>query len=102
MVNERAKANSSAEATAEFIEGYDPPHPPNGSETINGEHHEFGPQRSLERFLEFCSYAYPAKHYLLFILGHGVVVGNDVFLFDENADEHSLKLGALGSGTEKV
>jgi Clostripain family len=88
-------------ATAEFIEGYDPPHPPNGLETINGEHHEFGPQRSLDRFLEFCSYAYPAKHYLLFILGHGVVVGNDVFLFDENADEHSLKLGTLGNVLRK-
>jgi hypothetical protein len=33
---------------------------------------------------------------MLFILGHGVVVGNDVFLFDQNAEEQSLKLGALG------
>ena len=90
-----------SKATSDFIEGYDPPHPPNGRETINGETHEFGPQRSLDRFLEFCSYAYPAKHYLLFILGHGVVVGNDVFLLDENADEHSLKLGTLGKILKK-
>lgn len=83
-------------AISELVENYDPPDPPAGRETINGEHHEFGPQRSLGRFLEFCSYAYPAEHYFLFILGHGVVVGNDVFLFDENADEHSLKLAALG------
>lgn len=84
-------------AISELVAGYDPPAPPAGRETINGEHHEFGPQRSLARFLEFCSYAYPAKHYMLFILGHGVVVGNDVFLFDENADEHSLKLATLGN-----
>lgn len=88
-------------AISEFVKGYDPPHPPNGRETIDGEHHELGPQRSLDKFLEFCSYAYPAKHYLLFILGHGVVVGNDVFLFDENADEHSLKLGTLGKVLKK-
>jgi len=83
-------------AISELVKGYDPPEPPKGSETINGETHEFGPQRSLERFLEFCGYNYPARHYMLFILGHGVVVGNDVFLFDENADEHSLKLATLG------
>jgi len=84
-------------AISELVKGYDPPEPPVGRETINGENLEFGPQRSLQRFLEFCSYAYPAKHYMLFILGHGVVVGNDVFLFDENADEHSLKLATLGN-----
>ncbi len=84
-------------AIGEFVKNYNPPHPPNGRETINGETHEFGPQRSLDRFLEFCSYAYPAKHYLLFIIGHGVVVGNDVFLFDESGDEQSLKLGTLGN-----
>ena len=83
-------------AISELVRGYDPPEPPKGRETINGESHEFGPQQSLKHFLEFCSYAYPAKHYMLFILGHGVVVGNDVFLFDENADEHSLKLATLG------
>ena len=83
-------------AISELVKGYDPPEPPAGRETINGETHEFGPQRSLQRFLEFCSYEYPARHYMLFILGHGVVVGNDVFLFDENADEHSLKLATLG------
>jgi hypothetical protein len=82
-------------AISELVKGYDPHHPPNGTETINGETQELGPQRSLDKFLEFCSYAYPAKHYLLFILGHGVVVGNDVFLFDENAEERSLKLGSL-------
>lgn len=88
-------------AIREFVKGYNPPHPPAGTETIDGAPRELGPQRSLDKFLEFCSAAYPAKHYLLFILGHGVVVGNDVFLFDENADEQTLKLGTLGKVLKK-
>jgi hypothetical protein len=54
------------------------------------------PQKSLASFLKFCSDNYPAKHYMLFIVGHGVVVGNDTFLFDEHSDgEQSLSLPAL-------
>ena len=45
---------------------------------------ERSPKESLETFLEFCRKKYPADRYMLFILGHGVVVGNDVFLFDSN------------------
>jgi hypothetical protein len=35
---------------------------------------------------------------MLFILGHGLVVGNDIFLFDEHvdSDQHSLSLTDLG------
>jgi hypothetical protein len=33
---------------------------------------------------------------MLFLLGHGVVVGNDIFLLDENASEQSLTLTNLG------
>lgn len=58
----------------------------------NGRREEASPQESLHAFLEFCATNYQAEHYLLFILGHGVVVGNDIFLFDENAPEHSLTL----------
>ena len=45
---------------------------------------EMAPRRSLELFLQFCQDNYPARHYMLFMVGHGVVVGNDVFLRDEN------------------
>jgi len=83
--------------TGKFIRGYDPPQPPNGLEMVKGQEQEIGPKKSLRKFLKFCRDNYPAKHYLLFILGHGVVVGNDVFLYDENADEHSLKLSEFGS-----
>src|SRR5438045_5227136 len=33
---------------------------------------------------------------MLFILGHGLVVGNDMFLFDEHAEKPSLSLRDLG------
>lgn len=55
------------------------------------------PKDSLQRFLSFCVNKYPARHYALFILGHGVVVGNDVFLFDEHASRHALSLHELGA-----
>ncbi|HKQ05242.1 MAG TPA: clostripain-related cysteine peptidase [Blastocatellia bacterium] len=45
---------------------------------------EQSPRESLANFLEFCRLNYPARRYMLFILGHGVVVGNDIFLLDEN------------------
>lgn len=55
-----------------------------------------GPTESLRTFLRFCASTYKAKHYMLFILGHGLVVGDDVFLFDEHAATHSVTLKELG------
>ena len=69
---------------------FDPPVP---SRKMSGEQN---PDAALEDFLHFCRRHYPAHNYMLFILGHGLVVGNDVFLFDEHAEEHSLKLERLG------
>jgi Clostripain family len=45
---------------------------------------ELAPKDSLDLFLEFCQANYPARHYMLFIVGHGVVVGNELFLRDEH------------------
>ncbi|HEY0380423.1 MAG TPA: clostripain-related cysteine peptidase [Pyrinomonadaceae bacterium] len=83
---------------------YGPPIPPNdrsvSAEGSRGRSVELSPRQSLENFLKFCREQYPARHYMLFILGHGVVVGNDIFLFDEHVDEHtdahSLSLVELG------
>jgi len=50
---------------------------------------ETSPSESLGAFLKFCRETYPARRYMLFILGHGVVVGNDVFLFDANPGEET-------------
>jgi hypothetical protein len=58
---------------------------------------EIDPEKALRGFLKFCREKYRARHYMLFIIGHGVVVGNDVFLFDEHvSDKHSLKLKEFG------
>lgn len=57
---------------------FDPPLPPDKMTK------ELSPRDSLEEFLKFCQEHYPARHYMLFIVGHGVIVGNDLFLHDEN------------------
>jgi hypothetical protein len=49
------------------------------------------PEESLRSFLEFCATHYPAEHYMLFILGHGVIVGNEIFLFDEHTDDNNAR-----------
>ena len=74
----------------------------NGHGPENGRHREPGPYQSLLNFLNFCSSSYPAKHYMLFIIGHGVVVGNDIFLFDAHAEEqHSITLAQMGDALLK-
>lgn len=88
------------EIRKKFYTEYEQPAPPGSekrkskSDTRTGEP---GPKESLTDFLEYCRKHYEAKHYMLFILGHGVVVGNDVFLLDEHGAEHSLSLRDLGS-----
>ena len=74
---------------------YDPGLPPNGIVYDRGKYTELDPQSSLNNFLMFCADFYPANHYILFLLGHGVVVGSDVFMYDEHANEHTLSLGGL-------
>lgn len=83
---------------------YDPPKPPKfsptpgiGATASDRLTDEPGPTESLENFLEFCRKFYPARHYALFILGHGIVVGNDIFLFDEHSmGNHAVTLKDLG------
>lgn len=79
---------------------YNPPIAPNVNGNSNGNHDgqimEPDPKTSLQEFLQFCAKKYPARHYMLFMLGHGVVVGNDVFMLDEHASEHSLTLTQMG------
>lgn len=80
---------------------FNPPPPPARAEGELSREGEVGPQRSLASFLKFCSDNYPADHYVLFVIGHGLVVGNDTFLFDENAPEHFLSLKTLREELEK-
>jgi len=79
---------------------YNPPIAPNGRNGANGESLEAGqepdPETALRKFLTFCAEKYPARHYMLFILGHGIVVGNDIFMLDEHATKQALTLSELG------
>lgn len=51
--------------------------------------------QSLHYFLRYARTFYPAKNYLLFLMGHGVIVGNDTFLPDPD-DLSSITLRQLG------
>ena len=69
---------------------YKPPVAPNVKDDLyprSDRLEEPGAQTSLREFLRFCADKYPARHYMLFMLGHGVVVGNDIFMLDEHASE---------------
>jgi hypothetical protein len=77
---------------------YNPPVAPDVNHRFqagNGRIEEPDPKTTLKEFLQFCANKYPARHYMLFMLGHGVVVGNDVFMLDEHASEQSLTLTQL-------
>lgn len=50
---------------------------------------------ALCSFLEICRRQAPANHYMLFVVGHGMVVGNDAFLPDDNP-ESGISLKELG------
>lgn len=50
---------------------------------------------ALTHFLDFTRENYPAKQYMLFLVGHGLIVGRDGFLPDENP-ESAISLVELG------
>ena len=50
---------------------------------------------TLRYFLEYARAYYPAKNYILFLMGHGVIVGNDAFLPDPD-DNSAITLPDLG------
>lgn len=51
--------------------------------------------KALENFIGYCQENSPAKHYLLFLVGHGMVVANDTFLYDEHP-RSSITLNDFG------
>ncbi len=50
---------------------------------------------ALKQFLRLGIVNHPAKHYMLFLVGHGMIVGNDAFLPDDEPDS-AIKLTDLG------
>jgi hypothetical protein len=59
---------------------------------------EAHPAVSLKNFLLFCKKAYPAHRYILFLLGHGLVVGNRMFMLDEHAAPRRPASATRGGG----
>ena len=53
-------------------------------------------EKALEQFLDFARENYPAKHYMLFLVGHGMIVGRDAFLPDESPNS-GISLVDLGN-----
>ena len=53
-------------------------------------------EAALAHFLDFCRENYPAKQYMLFLVGHGLVVGRDAFLPDDNPNS-GISLVELGT-----
>ena len=51
---------------------------------------------ALGKFLNICRQEYPADHFMLFLIGHGMVVGGDAFLPDDNPIS-AIKLTDLGT-----
>jgi hypothetical protein len=50
---------------------------------------------ALQNFLGYCRENFPANNYALFLVGHGLVVGNDAFLPDQHPVS-AVTLSALG------
>lgn len=73
----------------------------NKRNATNGDGEEPAPVTSLGNLIDMCMEKYPAEHYMLFLLGHGLVVGNDMFLFDEHALKQYLTLQDLGKTLQK-
>lgn len=53
-------------------------------------------EESLTHFLDFSCQHYPAEQYMLFLVGHGLIVGRDGFLPDENPGS-AISLVELGT-----
>ena len=67
-----------------------------GSCSSSSEFDDLPAEKALEQFLEYAREHYPAKHYMLFLVGHGMIVGRDAFLPDDNPDS-GISLVELGS-----
>ena len=52
-------------------------------------------EEALTQFLDFSRKNYPAEQYMLFLVGHGMIVGRDAFLPDDNPNS-GISLVELG------
>jgi hypothetical protein len=61
----------------------------------SGNYDNLPAEEALTHFLNFSREEYPAEKYMLFLVGHGMVVGRDAFLPDDNPNS-GISLGELG------
>ena len=65
-------------------------------DSINGAASTTTANQALKTFLDYgAKPEYQAKHYMIFLVGHGVIVGNDMFLPDSNP-QSGISLTQLG------
>jgi Clostripain family len=64
-------------------------------DSINGAPRTANAVEALRTFLDIGASRYPAKHYVVFLVGHGIIVGNDAFLPDTQPPS-GITLGQLG------
>lgn len=104
-IRDRIRRKILDDGLPDYIQPDPPPEPrtPTTPREIQARHRleEPSPAEALSSFLDFCRRNYPAQHYMLFILGHGLPVGNDIFLFDEHATRPSLELKELREVLER-
>ena len=55
------------------------------------------PVEALANFLGFCEQNYEADKYILYLVGHGMIVANDAFLADENPKNSGISLQQLSN-----
>jgi len=70
------------------------PSPP-GEQKTPGRKRELPAREDLAGFLKYCAEHHRARHYMLFLVGHGMIVGNDAFLPDQEPVS-AIQLGELG------
>ena len=92
---ERKKNNDSRAATI-IGDGRDPFVRNLLEDSINGASRTDSAEQALRTFLDIgFQPKYRAKHYIISLVGHGVIVGNDAFLPDHQP-ESAITLGQLG------
>jgi hypothetical protein len=71
LVEDKVDPKNIGTASAALISALDKPY-------------EIDVKEALKLFLGYCRENHRARHYILFLVGHGMVVGNDAFLPDEH------------------
>jgi hypothetical protein len=65
---------------------------------MNPDSAEFTAEKSLRTFINYARVAHEAEHYILVLIGHGMVVGSDLFLPDDEP-KSAVSLKILGEIT---